>query len=235
MPESDPKPTAPKREPAGLTSEYHKARKQLLLWSAILFIWELIGIDLETAQEAGGNTGALIRSIRSPQAVPWALLILVVYFVFKLRIEWRQCNEARRRVAEARQDYYSACIIALGACLLYFGQTISRIQFADFLRSYNGKSVFWGTLAGVAISLPAIQLAWAFKVKSKLMKVLFRSIIQLFAGLVVLVWGLRSFNRRQMMIGFLVGIFIAALMELASVAARRRAGLLLAKIPPDNP
>jgi len=53
-----------------------------MLWSGILFIWELVGIDLEKAKEAGGNAGAIIGAIKSPQAVPWALLILVAYFLF---------------------------------------------------------------------------------------------------------------------------------------------------------
>jgi hypothetical protein len=133
MSDSEPKPERPKPEPKALTPEYHKARKQLMLWSAILFVWELVGIDLEKAKEAGGNTGALIASIKSPQAVPWALLILVGYFAFKLRIEWRQCSETRRQVVEAKQDYYLAFVIAVAACFLYIGQTIWRVQLADRL------------------------------------------------------------------------------------------------------
>src|SRR5260221_11931059 len=92
------------RHPSPLSTAYHKARKQLMLWAAILFIWELVGIDLDKAKEAGGNAGAIIGAIKSPRAVPWALFILVVYFSFKLRIEWRQCIETRKSVREAKQD-----------------------------------------------------------------------------------------------------------------------------------
>src|SRR5258706_15082588 len=88
------------REPRALSTEYHKARKQLMLWSAILFIWELVGIDLEKAREVGGNFGAIISAIKSPQAIPWALVIRVGYFVFKLRIEWRQAAGNRKHVGE---------------------------------------------------------------------------------------------------------------------------------------
>jgi hypothetical protein len=134
MPETEPKAT-PARDPRALSTEYHKARKQLMLWAAILFIWELVGIDLDKAKEAGGNAGAIIGAIKSPRAVPWALLILVLYFSFKLRVEWRQCNETRRRVREAKQDYYSAFTVAGAACALYFYQAISRVQLADRLPS----------------------------------------------------------------------------------------------------
>ena len=130
------------REPRALSTEYHKARKQLMLWSAILFIWELVGIDLEKAKQAGGNAGAIIGALKSPQAVPWALVILVFYFAFKLRVEWRQCNQSRRRVSEARQDYYSAFVVAGAACALYFVQTMSRIQLANFLQSSNRLQSF---------------------------------------------------------------------------------------------
>src|SRR6266851_8837328 len=123
MPDTESK-SPPKRDPGALSSEYHKARKQLMLWAGILFIWELVGIDLEKAKDAGGNAGAIIGAIKSPQAIPWALLILVGYFAFRFRIEWGQCNPARRQVRESRLDYYSAFLIAGAACVLYFGQAI---------------------------------------------------------------------------------------------------------------
>ena len=65
-----------------MSSEYHKARKQLMLWAGILFIWELIGIDLEKAKDAGGNFGAIIGAtkvddftVRLRTAFPDAMLL----------------------------------------------------------------------------------------------------------------------------------------------------------------
>jgi uncharacterized membrane protein YfcA len=147
MPE-EAKSDASTRHPSPLSSEYHKARKQLMLWAGILFVWELVGIDLEKAKEAGGNAGAIIGAIKSPQAVPWALLILVAYFAFKLRIEWRQCSDARRQVREAKQDYYSACLVAVAAWVLYFGQAVSHIQFAN---AVQGSDKVSSALAGGAL------------------------------------------------------------------------------------
>jgi hypothetical protein len=43
-----------------------------MLWSAILFIWELVGIDLERAKEAGGNAGAIIGAIKSSLRRLWS-------------------------------------------------------------------------------------------------------------------------------------------------------------------
>ena len=70
MPDQEVKAERPKPEPKALTPEYHKARKQLMLWAGILFIWELVGIDLERAKEAGGNAGSVIAALKSPQAIP---------------------------------------------------------------------------------------------------------------------------------------------------------------------
>jgi hypothetical protein len=159
-PESEPK--LEPREPRALSNEYHKARKQLMFWAAILFIWELVGIDLEKAKEAGGNAGAIIGALKSPQAVPWALLILIAYFAFKLSIEWGQCNRARRRLRASRLDYYSAFIVAGTAFALYFAQAIIHIQIANELRFASSWSLLLGIfVAGLPIGIGTV--CWRYR------------------------------------------------------------------------
>lgn len=148
------------RGPEKLSTEYHKARKEVLLWAGILFIWELVGIDLEKAKEAGGNAGAIINAIKSPQAVPWVLLVLVGYFLFKLWIEWNQCAEDRRRSLHSRIDFGSAWVVAFVAGVLYAYQAISRVQVADTLRqSFKGQSLGFG----LATALMGVMLAIQWK------------------------------------------------------------------------
>ena len=122
----------PPPHPRDLSSEYHKAHKQLMLWATILLIWELIGVDLSKAKDAGGNIGPIVTALKSPQAVPWALTGLVVYFLFKCSVEWAQCHPDRRKIRFARIDFISAWVVAVAAIALYTGQAISRIQVADF-------------------------------------------------------------------------------------------------------
>ena len=114
---------------------------------------ELVGIDLEKAQETGGNTGALIKSLKSPQAVPWVLLILVAYFLFKTTVEWHQCSVARRNLRVSIIDFSSAWIISLLAYALYIGQTISEVQIANVLNLASGWS---GLLGALGIGAPII-------------------------------------------------------------------------------
>lgn len=155
MPELELEPkTKTARDPQSLTPEYHKARKQLMLWAAVLFVWELVGIDLEKAKEAGGSTGALIGALKSPQAVPWVLLVLTLYFIFKLRIEWGQCNQTRRNVVESRLDYYSAFTVAGAALTLYIIQTISRAQVANLVQvpTSRSNSLLAGTMLTMGVA-----------------------------------------------------------------------------------
>jgi hypothetical protein len=134
MAASQPKAERPKPDPKALTPEYHKARKQLMLWAGILFVWELVGIDLQKAKDAGGNAGALIASIKSPQAVPWVLLVLVAYFFFKSCVEWSQCEVRRRQLLAARIDFGSGWVAACLAFALYAYQAATRIQLADVVQ-----------------------------------------------------------------------------------------------------
>ena len=103
-----------------------------MLWSAILFIWELVEIDLDTAKDEPGNVGAIVKSLKSRQAVPSALLILVIYFLIKCWIEWAQCHPERRKVLFGRIDFYLAGLVSLLLSIaLYAGQAIRRVQFAN--------------------------------------------------------------------------------------------------------
>jgi hypothetical protein len=142
----------PKSDPQALSAEYHKAHKQLMLWSAILLIWELVGVDLAKAESAGGNIGAIVTAIKSPQAIPWVLLILVAYFLFKVTMEWYQCNEERRRMLVARVDFVSAWLVALLAYGVYAGQAIIRAQFADLIASsYKLQDFLLGIIIGACL------------------------------------------------------------------------------------
>jgi len=149
-----------------------------MLWAGILFIWELVGLDLEKAKEAGGNAGAIITAIKSPQAIPWALLILVGYFLFRFTVEWYQSNYSRRSMAVARIDFYSSWLISLLAFALYIGQTVRRVQFANL--PTQGKLIFFLVAGSIPVILAVLMRLFAewfmpgmvrwLKVKARLSK-----------------------------------------------------------------
>ena len=144
-----------------------------MLWSAILFIWEFVCVDLEKAKEAGGNFGTIISAIKSPQAIPWALLILVIYFLFKVVVEWHQCSRERRGIRASRIDYSSAWVVALSALVLYGGQTLARVQFADLLKnSSKFRSFLSGTVAAGGIVTAIVMFRFARRFQARFPRVL---------------------------------------------------------------
>jgi hypothetical protein len=136
-----------------LSDHYHKAHKQVTLCAALLLCWEFVGVDLTQAKSAGGNIGAIVGSLKSPQAVPWVLVLMVLYFLFKFNVEWHQCNHARRRLRASLFDFWAAWCIACAALLLFCMQTLSNVQFAD---SLNFRRVL-ALIAGLIVSLLTVK------------------------------------------------------------------------------
>jgi hypothetical protein len=98
-PETLVKPTC---DSPALSSEYYEAHKQLMLWSAILFIWELVGVDLGTAEKAGGYIGPILTALKSPQAVPWVLVILVLSFCLSAQSNGRNATPGEKLFVSRR-------------------------------------------------------------------------------------------------------------------------------------
>jgi hypothetical protein len=212
-------------EPESLSTEYHRAHKQLMLWSAILFIWELIGIDLSKAKDAGGTVGPVVTALKSPQAVPWVLLILVLYFLLKCAIEWAQCHPERRKVRFARVDFISAWVVSIAAIALYVGQAISRVQFANVINgSYRMRSFAVGVLLGMTLGTvvwihvsPSMRTMF-YREKLVGARVAFLFVLTLASSLpLVLLFLTRTVNWRFGLIGLaipLVWVAIASLLQL---------------------
>ena len=55
----------PAPHPKELSPEYHKAHKQLMLWAAILFIWEFVEINLDKAKDAEGTRTRQSNQLRA--------------------------------------------------------------------------------------------------------------------------------------------------------------------------
>lgn len=126
--------------PEALTEAYHKARKQFGLFSGLLIAWELIGVDLE-------NFAPYEVKLKNPEAAPFVLLALVVYFAIRTGIEWHQCDEERRRRQVSRLDLalsYGLGAMSVFLCVL---QDVLGIQVAELLlvlQFIGPTGFFWG-------------------------------------------------------------------------------------------
>lgn len=123
--EPGPKPLHTTRVPP-LTGSYEKAHKSYVLFSALLASWQIIGITLETKEKWG-------VTFKSPNAVPLVLVSLVVYFGYKVTIEWVQVEEGRRNNIAAAIDFRVAHALAVVALGITFIQYLLHVQIFDVL------------------------------------------------------------------------------------------------------
>src|SRR5437588_5845111 len=109
-----------------LDEAYGHARKAYGLVSALLIAWELIGVELDASPVENVKV-----TLKSPQAAPYVLIVLILYFGFRTTIEWYQNDSRRRRLLASRIDFTVSHLIAITALALYGFQTLSKIQIAN--------------------------------------------------------------------------------------------------------
>jgi hypothetical protein len=106
-----------------LSSEYYKARNKYNLFSGLLFAWELIGIEIkETPIEKINIT------LKSPDAAPYALIVILCFYAFRFSIEWHQSDKTRRDLIQSKIDYFSSHFISIAAISLFLIQSALNNQ-----------------------------------------------------------------------------------------------------------
>src|SRR6185437_13020086 len=132
-----------------VTDAYRKAHKNYVLSAALLGSWQLIGITIETKEKWG-------VSLKSPAAVPVILFVLVVYFGYRMTVEWLQCDEGRRMHRIAVLDYRVAHAIAAVSVSIAIIQYVFERQVIDIVNHYfpawAEKALLVGFMLGAAIS-----------------------------------------------------------------------------------
>jgi hypothetical protein len=173
-----------------LSDHYHKARKQLVLWSGILFAWEFIGIDLAALKESGGQVGPIIKAIKSPQAVPWVLLVMVFYFFYRTIIEWYQSDPLRRNLRVSKADMIVSMGCGMSAIFLYFIQRLLELQVADKI-----KPVFPYFLVGITVVTVANMGSFILAMRTRLShaKIFFLHILALAVLSPLAILGLKKY------------------------------------------
>jgi hypothetical protein len=142
-----------------LTDAYRKAHKNYVLWSALLASWELIGIELQTKEKWG-------ISLKSPDAVPVILLVLVLYSGYKITIEWVQCDGKSRSNFAAQLDFRIAHIIASLALTIAFIQYLLHVRIFEIISRPLIRAT--GLLAVATILVPIAIPFWYSQFKEAL-------------------------------------------------------------------
>ncbi len=139
-------------DPPALSEEYHHARRNLNLASALFLASELLGLRLP-ADKSGRSQGDIFGfeiELLSAGALAWVLLTIVLFFGLRLILEWMQCSPRRRTVNAARADLGLSLFIGL------FGITVFSIQ-----RLRNIQLLDWGNDVRVAEGFILSATGWA--------------------------------------------------------------------------
>lgn len=118
--------------PGSLSDAYRKVHKSYALVSGLLASWSLIGITLETKEKWG-------FTLKSPNGVPLILVALVLYYGYRLVIEWVQIDATGRANWAARLDYRVSHSLGLIALAIPAVQFLIRRQIVDVISNMYRK------------------------------------------------------------------------------------------------
>ena len=159
--------------PSPLSEPYHKARRNYAGFSGLLIAWELIGIEIDKVPFQNLNV-----TLKSPNATPYILMILLAYFAFRTVIEWYQCDPVRRESIPSRIDLYAAHFLGFSSIVLYAVQRALDYQIADLFDKGSLSLVIPFMMLGITIGLiPFIRLHLQQNPNSEMGKLLLPTLV----------------------------------------------------------
>lgn len=141
-----------------MSDAYQRARRTYGIVSGLLFAWELIGIRFDAKHPVEN----LNISLKSPQAVPYVLIVLVLYFAFRLTIEWYQNERWRRNLIPVRIDFIVSHALGTLAIILYLLQLLLNVQVANRISTKVVFLFLMGIIFGACLLslIRAMFIAW---------------------------------------------------------------------------
>lgn len=102
----------PARIPEQLSEHYHKARRNLVLASALLLAWSAVGLGVSEVSTEGAKL-----TIAHPEYIPLVLRATVTYFFIRTWLEFLECDPERVKRWSPRVDVWMSTVLA-GAALV---------------------------------------------------------------------------------------------------------------------
>ena len=133
-----------------MTEAFRRTRKHYIFFSGLLIAWELVGLRLP---EDGKISSTIDIELLSPNAAPFVLIALIVYFAFRTALEWRYCSPPKEHQKIAGLDYWSAHGIAVAALGLFAFQRLLQMQIANEVDLHDPQSIlgmYFGFLPGAS-------------------------------------------------------------------------------------
>lgn len=121
--------------PDTLTDSFHRARRNLVLMSAILLSWEFLGINAGTSLKAPLVDASV--TLANPSNIPVLIFLMVIFFFIRFVIEWFQCHPSRRLQRASIYDLTLSSSIAFCAITLFLYQTINNKNLFEGVEQEN--------------------------------------------------------------------------------------------------
>ena len=138
-----------------MTDAYHKARRQLALFSGLLLVWEYIGVrlgDIPTGTvKAKLPVADATVTLQNPEVVPVVIAIVTIYFAYRLTVEWFQCDDDIRHSLVTRIDLYVAYFIASSALIVFAFQQATTFRLAELLTPQIAFGLITGFFTGLGV------------------------------------------------------------------------------------
>lgn len=200
-----------------LTEAFHAARRAYGLASALLIAWELVGIEFGESPIEG-----LKVTLKSPQAVPYILTALTLYFAVRFTVEWHQADERRREMSASRADYFFAHLIGAAALILYIYQSLLHVQVANLFDPSDYPFFLVGLILAPALSrVYRSILTRRVVLKFDTSDLNFFIFVFFHLMLVGLLWrAVHDGNTRELFAGMTLGLFIYVLVLISSRRVR---------------
>jgi hypothetical protein len=139
-----------------LTEHYHQARKQYTLISGVLLAYVLIGIGLPEDGKLIPNASI---ALKNPNALPIIFLTLLIYFSYRVTIEWNQCDERRRAMMVSRVDFLVAHVLGLFSVAAYLIDRALEVGLGELAVLYAPEALFVLLWVAICVEAPLLLRA----------------------------------------------------------------------------
>jgi hypothetical protein len=142
--------------PPGLSEHYHQSRKQYTLIAGALLAYVLIGIDLPVDGKLIPTTAI---ALKNPDALPIIFITLLLYFGYRLTIEWKQCDARRCALAVSRVDFIVAHVLSCASIAAYLVDRALHVGLGELAVQYAPEFLFILFWVFLCIEAPLMLLA----------------------------------------------------------------------------
>lgn len=139
--------------PPQLSEHYHQSRTQYTLVSGLLLAYVLIGINLPDDGKLIPNAAV---SLKNPDALPLIFATLLVYFAYRVTIEWNQCDERRRATRVSRTDFLVAHALGMLSISAYLIDRALQVGLGALAVAYAPEGLFLLLWIIVSVEAPLL-------------------------------------------------------------------------------